>query len=108
MPEQPSRTALARTYRPRRFAEMATQEHVSDTLRAAVARGRTAHAYLFCGPRGVGKTTAARVLAMALNCADRTDDGEPCGVCDSCTRIWAGQDVARCHRDRRRVEPRRR
>jgi DNA polymerase III subunit gamma/tau len=86
-----SRTALARTWRPRRFSEMATQEHVSETLRAAVARGRTAHAYLFCGPRGVGKTTAARVLAMALNCPDRTADGEPCAVCESCTKIWAGR-----------------
>jgi DNA polymerase III subunit gamma/tau len=86
-----SRTALARTWRPRRFSEMATQEHVSETLRAAVARGRTAHAYLFCGPRGVGKTTAARVLAMALNCPDRTAEGEPCAVCESCTKIWAGR-----------------
>jgi DNA polymerase III subunit gamma/tau len=86
-----SRTALARTWRPRRFSEMATQEHVSETLRAAVARGRTAHAYLFCGPRGVGKTTAARVLAMALNCPDRTAEGEPCAVCESCAKIWAGK-----------------
>ncbi|MDB4948026.1 MAG: polymerase subunit gamma and tau [Gemmatimonadetes bacterium] len=93
-PERPatvSRTALARTYRPRQFAEVATQEHVSQTLRAAVQRNRVAHAYLFCGPRGVGKTTLARVLAMALNCPDRTPEGEPCGVCDSCTRIWAGK-----------------
>jgi DNA polymerase-3 subunit gamma/tau len=86
-----SRTALARTYRPRRFAEVATQEHVSQTLRAAVQRDRVAHAYLFCGPRGVGKTTLARVLAMALNCPHRSPEGEPCGECDSCTRIWAGK-----------------
>jgi DNA polymerase-3 subunit gamma/tau len=85
------RAALARTYRPRRFGEMATQEHVSETLRSAVARGRTAHAYLFCGPRGVGKTTAARVLAMALNCPQRAADGEPCGTCENCERIWAGR-----------------
>ncbi|HST63216.1 MAG TPA: DNA polymerase III subunit gamma/tau [Longimicrobium sp.] len=86
-----SRTALARRYRPRLFSEVATQEHVSQTLRAAVQRDRVAHAYLFCGPRGVGKTTLARVLAMALNCPNRTEDGEPCGVCDSCERIWAGR-----------------
>ena len=69
---------------------MATQEHVSETLRRAVSGGRVGHAYLFCGPRGVGKTTLARVLAMALNCSERTDGGEPCGECDSCGRIWAG------------------
>lgn len=85
-----SHTALARKYRPRSFRDVATQEHVSETLRRAVAGGRVGHAYLFCGPRGVGKTTLARVLAMALNCADRAEDGEPCGVCESCSRIWGG------------------
>lgn len=82
--------ALARTYRPRTFSEVATQAHVSETLRRAVASGRVGHAYLFSGPRGVGKTTLARVLAMALNCPERTPEGEPCGRCDSCTRIWSG------------------
>lgn len=69
---------------------MSTQEHVSETLRRAVATDRVGHAYLFCGPRGVGKTTLARVLAMALNCPDRTEEGEPCGQCESCSRIWGG------------------
>ncbi|MGH7501266.1 MAG: DNA polymerase III subunit gamma/tau, partial [Longimicrobiales bacterium] len=86
-----SRTALARTYRPRRFSELSRQEHVAETLKAAVSKGRVAHAYLFCGPRGVGKTTAARVLAMALNCPNRRGDGEPCGSCESCERIWSGR-----------------
>jgi len=82
--------ALARKYRPRNFASVAVQSHVSNTLKGAIARGRVAHGYLLCGPRGVGKTTLARVLAMALNCENRAPDGEPCGVCDSCQRIWSG------------------
>ncbi|MEO5590041.1 MAG: DNA polymerase III subunit gamma/tau [Gemmatimonadaceae bacterium] len=82
--------ALARKYRPRNFAGVAVQSHVSETLRGAIARDRVAHGYLLCGPRGTGKTTLARVLAMALNCANRTPDGEPCGECVSCQRIWAG------------------
>ena len=84
------RTALARTHRPRRFADLVGQDHVASTLRVAVESERAAHAYLFCGPRGIGKTTAARVLAMALNCPDRKD-GEPCGACESCTSIWSGR-----------------
>jgi DNA polymerase III subunit gamma/tau len=82
--------ALARKYRPRNFASVAVQSHVSNTLKGAIARGRVAHGYLLCGPRGVGKTTLARVLAMALNCENRAADGEPCGVCTSCQRIWSG------------------
>jgi DNA polymerase-3 subunit gamma/tau len=82
--------ALARKYRPKNFAGVAVQSHVSDTLRGAIARGRVAHGYLLCGPRGTGKTTLARVLAMALNCENKGSDGEPCGECTSCMRIWSG------------------
>src|SRR2546423_7507319 len=82
--------ALARKYRPKRFADVAVQSHVSNTLRGAIARGRVAHGYLLSGPRGVGKTTLARVLAMALNCENKREDGEPCGECISCQRIWSG------------------
>ena len=82
--------ALARKYRPRNFATVAVQSHVSNTLKGAIARGRVAHGYLLCGPRGVGKTTLVRVLAMALNCENKRADGEPCGECSSCTRIWSG------------------
>src|SRR5687767_8682842 len=82
--------ALARKYRPKSFAGVAVQTHVSNTLRGAIERGRVANGYLLCGPRGVGKTTLARVLAMALNCDNKQPDGEPCGVCTSCQRIWSG------------------
>src|SRR5262245_64109457 len=92
--------ALARKYRPRNFASVAVQTHVANTLKGAIARGRVAHGYLLCGPRGTGKTTLARVLAMALNCPIRADAAqkspdspaasEPCGECESCVRIWSG------------------
>ena len=85
--------ALARKYRPKTFADVAVQSHVAATLKGAIARNRVAHGYLLCGPRGVGKTTLARVLAMALNCERRADEslgGEPCGDCSSCQRIWSG------------------
>ncbi len=85
--------ALARRYRPKKFSELLVQDHVAAVLRGAVAHGRVGHGYLLTGPRGVGKTTAARILAMALNCERREQadpPGEPCGECPSCERIWAG------------------
>jgi DNA polymerase-3 subunit gamma/tau len=85
--------ALARKYRPRRFEDLLVQDHVAAALRGAVALNRVGHGYLLTGPRGVGKTTAARILAMALNCERRDPanlTGEPCGECTSCERIWGG------------------
>ena len=89
---------LARKYRPQRFSDVAGQEHVTRTLLNALAQGRIAHGYIFSGHRGIGKTTIARILAQALNCrtavgtAERPTQ-EPCGVCDSCTEIRAGNAV---------------
>jgi DNA polymerase III subunit gamma/tau len=85
---------LARKYRPQKFSEVIGQEHVTRTLKNAIEQGRTAHGYIFSGHRGIGKTTVARILAMALNCRS-TDHpvAEPCGVCDSCMEIRAGNAV---------------
>ncbi len=85
--------AIYRTYRPQRFSEIIGQDHVTGTLSREVTEGRVAHAYLFAGPRGTGKTSTARVLAKALNCPDRSVDGEPCGVCESCVAIGEGSSL---------------
>ncbi len=87
---------LARKYRPQKFSDVIGQEHVTRTLQNAIAQERIAHGYIFSGHRGIGKTTVARILAMALNCRTSDSDkpsGEPCGVCDSCTEIRAGNSV---------------
>ena len=85
---------LARKYRPQRFADVAGQDHVTRTLKNAIEQQRIANGYIFSGHRGIGKTTIARILAMALNCrsTDRPTP-EPCGVCDSCVEIRAGSAV---------------
>lgn len=88
--EQAQELSLYRRWRPHTFAQVIGQELVVGTLRRAVAQGQTAHAYLLCGQRGVGKTSVARILARAVNCPDARD-GEPCNVCESCTRILSGR-----------------
>src|ERR1700694_1479140 len=89
-----SYTVLARKYRPQKFSEVIGQEHVTRTLQNAIDQGRTAHGHISSGHRGIGKTTVARILAMALNCRSKnTPVPEPCGVCESCTEIRAGNAV---------------
>src|SRR5215472_1068840 len=85
---------LARKYRPQRFAEVIGQDHVTRTLKNAIEQQRIAHGYIFSGHRGIGKTTIARILAMALNCQSKDHPvPEPCGVCESCREIRAGNSV---------------
>jgi DNA polymerase III subunit gamma/tau len=85
---------LARKYRPQKFADVIGQEHVTRTLKNAIEQQRIAHGYIFSGHRGIGKTTIARILAMALNCRSKDHPvPEPCGVCESCTGIRAGNAV---------------
>src|SRR6266436_5035670 len=89
---------LARKYRPQKFSEFIGQEHVTRTLQNAIEQQRIAHGYIFSGHRGIGKTTVARILAMALNCRSTNETTgkppiEPCGICESCTEIRAGNSV---------------
>lgn len=84
-----SYTVIARRWRPRKFEDVIGQSHIVTTLKNSIKRGRIAHAYLFSGPRGVGKTSISRILAKAVNCAEGVQE-EPCNVCKSCTAIDAG------------------
>jgi len=90
-PESPEYTVLARRYRPQQFADLIGQEHVAEALTNAITSGRIAHAYLFTGGRGVGKTSSARILAKALNCIHGPTP-TPCDKCDICLSITAGDD----------------
>ncbi len=85
---------LARKYRPQKFSDVIGQEHVTRTLQNAIEQERIGHGYIFSGHRGIGKTTVARILAMALNCRSSSKPvPEPCGICESCTEIRAGNAV---------------
>ena len=83
----------ARKYRPQNFSTVVGQAHITTTLKNAIKNNQLAHAFLFCGPRGVGKTTCARILAKTINCENQTKDGEACNVCNSCISFDAGTSL---------------
>ncbi|MBR6076541.1 MAG: hypothetical protein IKP87_14665, partial [Victivallales bacterium] len=83
---------LARKWRPQTFAEVVGQEHISRTLRNAIIQNRIGHAYLFCGTRGIGKTSIAKIMAKSVNC-ENPKDGNPCCECSMCRRIQEGNSL---------------
>src|SRR3954465_12755920 len=83
----------ARKYRPQNFSTVVGQAHITTTLKNAIKNNQLAHAFLFCGPRGVGKTTCARILAKTINCTNPTADGEACNTCNSCVSFDAGNSL---------------
>ena len=83
----------ARKYRPQNFSTVVGQSHITTTLKNAIKNNQLAHAFLFCGPRGVGKTTCARILAKTINCQNQTADGEACNTCNSCKTFDAGTSL---------------
>lgn len=91
MPENSQYIVSARKYRPDSFEDLIGQDNIVKTLKNSIVRGKLAHAYLFCGPRGVGKTSAARIFAKTINCSSPTADMEPCGQCESCVSFQEGR-----------------
>ena len=91
MQEEPSYEVSARKYRPKDFDSLIGQDNIARTLKNSILRGQLAHAYLFCGPRGVGKTTTARIFAKMINCSNPGPDMTPCGECESCRSFAEGR-----------------